>query len=511
MTDAKLVRGRWVVTGAATDDPVLSDGAVLIQDGTIAAVDAWDKLRAQHPNAALLGSDRVAVMPGMVNAHHHAYGVSTLQQGVPDDLLEAWILALIGSRPTDKHLDTLLSSARLLKTGVTAVVDVHSNRGSAEHYAATAGKALQAYDKAGIRVAFAMGVSEQSFLVHGAGEDARFLEGLPAPLRQRAESLLPGPDQLTPDDYFGIFEDLSGAHRDHGRIDLWLGPPGPQWVSDATWRRIAETAERLDTGIQTHVEESFYEKLHGPRDYGKATLFHLCDLGLLGPRFSIAHGVWLTEPEIALLAESGAAVSHNPGSNLRLRAGIAPLNALLAAGVTVGLGMDATTLGDDEDMFAEMRLAMRLSRTPQVDGPAPTPAQVFGLATAGGAKLLRCEDRLGRLAPGFAADLVLVDLQRATWPWVAPEADPRDLVLLRAQAGDVTTVLIDGEVVLEGGQPTRFDLEAAGKELADRLAGEAYPAEAARLADNLLPHLRAYYGGWDVPALEPYTRYNAKG
>ena len=173
--------------------------------------------------------------------------------------------------------------------------------------------------------------------------------------------------------------------------------------------------------------------------------------------------------------------------------------------------MDATTLGDDEDMFAEMRLAMRLSRTPQVDGPAPTPAQVFGLATAGGARLLRREDRLGRLAPGFAADLVLVDLQRTTWPWVAPEADPRDLILMRAQAGDVTTVLIDGEVVLEDGTPTRFDLEAAGKELADRLAAEAYPVEAAGLAADLLPQLRAWYGDWEVPPLEPYTRYNAKG
>ncbi len=93
-------------------------------------------------------------------------------------------------------------------------------------------------------------------------------------------------------------------------------------------QRIAEQAERYDTGIQTHVCESVYEKLHGPRFHGKPTLLYLRDLGVLSPRFSIAHGVWLTDAEIEALREAGAAVSHNPGSNLRLRAGIAPLDAL---------------------------------------------------------------------------------------------------------------------------------------------------------------------------------------
>ena len=298
--------------------------------------------------------------------------------------------------------------------------------------------------------------------------------------------------------------------RGHPRVGLRFGPPGPQWVSDAFMVRIAEHAESWDVGVQTHVDESIYEMIHGPRFYGKPTMLHLNELGVLSPRFSIAHGVWLTEEEIAVMAETGASVSHNPSSNLRLRAGIAPLNGLLAGGVNVALGMDGTTLDEDEDMFSEMRLAMRLHGTPVLGEAAPAPAEIFSLATRGGARLMREEGRLGRIANGHAADLVLVDLERVTWPWVAPEADPREVVLFRARAGDVDTVLVDGEVVLRDGKPTRFDVEDVGRELAERLDATPYPEEGAEMVAQLTPHLEAWYRKWEIPDLEPWIRYNTK-
>lgn len=506
MSDAMLVRGRWVV--AAADEPGLTDGAVAVQGGTIAAVGAYADLRARYPEAEVLGSERFAVIPGLINAHHHSAGVSYLQHGVADRLLEPWIMAMACRRSGDAYLDTLLSAARLLRCGVTSVVDVHSGGGTAEAYAARAGRALKAYDEAGMRVAFAIGYSEQSHLI--AGEDEAFLASLPDDVKPIAEAYLPGPERLDRDDFFGLFDDLWQAHKHHPRIDLWLAPPGPQWVADDFMQQIGEAARRYGCGIQTHVEESFYEKLHGPRCYGKPTVEHLRDLGVLSPHFSLAHGVWLSEPEIAILAETGAAVSHNPSSNLRLRAGIAPLNALLAGGATTALGMDGTTLNDDEDMFTEMRLALRLHRTPRLDGPAPEPAQVFALATVGGAKLMRQETRLGRLAPDFAADLVLLDLERITWPWVAPEADPRDLILMRARADDVHSVLVEGEVVVRDGRPTRFDAAAAGAELAERMAAAAVPDYTDAILERLLPLLEAHYLGWEAPELEPYDCYNAR-
>ena len=512
MSDATLVRGRWVVTGGGEDDPVLSDAAVLIENDKIAEVGDWETLRGRHPDAAILGSDRVAIMPGMINAHHHSNGVSAVQQGIRDRLLESWLLSLSLGRSLTPRLATLLSAARLLRTGVTSVVDVHSDRGSARAYADNAREALAAYDDAGIRVAFAAGLMTQCFLVAGAGEDEKFLAGLPDDdLRRFAARRLPPPDNLGEDDYFGIIDDLWRRYRTHDRIDVWYAPPGPQWVSDDFMQRIAEQAEAHDTGVQTHVSESFYEMLHGPLYYGKPTIRHLFDLGVLGPRFSIAHGVWLTKPEIELMAETGAAVSHNPSSNLRLRAGIAPLNGMLAAGVTVGLGMDGTTINDDEDYFDEMRLAMRLHRTPRFDGPAPEPAQVLEMATTGGARLMRKEDMLGAIVAGRAADLVLIDLGRVAWPWVAPEADPRELLLMRAGAGDVDTVLVGGEVVLRDGRPARFDLDEVAREAAAMLDSQAFGFADARLVERLRGHVEAYYLNWETPDLAPWTVYNTRG
>ena len=512
MNDATLVRGRWVVSGGRADDPVLNDAAIRIEGSTIAEVDDWETLSSRYPHAEVLGSKRVAIMPGMVNAHHHSNGVSAIQQGIEDLLLESWLLSLSLGRHLAPRLATLLSAARLLRTGVTSVVDVHSDRGTAKAYAANADEALVAYHDAGIRVAFAAGLMTQCFLVAGAGEDEKFLAGLPdEDLRRFAARRQPPSGNLDEDDYFGIIDDLWRQYQAHGRIDVWYAPPGPQWVSDAFMQRIAEQAQVRDTGVQTHVSESFYEMLHGPRHYGKPTVRHLFDLGVLGPRYSIAHGVWLTEPEIELMAQTGAAVSHNPSSNLRLRAGIAPLNGMLAAGVTVGLGMDGTTINDDEDYFDEMRLAMRLHRTPRFDGPAPEPTRVFEMATAGGARLMRKEDAIGVIAPGRAADLVLVNLDRVTWPWVAPEADPREFLLMRAGAGDVDTVLIGGEVVLREGRPTRFDLDEVGREAAQVLSSQAFRSDDARLVERLREHVEAYYLNWRTPDLEPWTAYNTRG
>jgi cytosine/adenosine deaminase-related metal-dependent hydrolase len=156
-----------------------------------------------------------------------------------------------------------------------------------------------------------------------------------------------------------------------------------------------------------------------------------------------------------------------------------------------------------------MRLAMRLHGTPILGEPAPDAEDIFSMATTGGAKLMRHEGRLGRIASGHAADLVLINLERVTWPWIAPEADPKNIVLYRARAGDVDTVLVAGEVVLRGGMPTRFDLQEVGRELAERLDAAPFPEAGAEMVEQLLPHLEAWYKQWPVPDLNPWIKYNS--
>ena len=140
----------------------------------------------------------------------------------------------------------------------------------------------------------------------------------------------------------------------------------------------------------------------------------------------------------------------------------------------------------------------------------PSPQVLFDLATAGGARLMRKDRTLGRIAPGYQADLVVIDLDRISWPWLAPEVDPRELVLLQAQSRDVDTVLVAGEVVLADGLPTRFDLHEAAAALAEQLGGQSYGYEAAKLVADLNPHLLAWYRGWESEILDPYIRYNSK-
>jgi cytosine/adenosine deaminase-related metal-dependent hydrolase len=503
-----LVRGRWLFPGQPKPKQAIDDGALAIEDGIIQMVGAWPDLRERYPAAKVFGSERHAVLPGLINAHHHSQGASHIQHGIPDQLLELWLLDLARRRQADPFLVTQLAAARLLRSGVTSVVDVHSGYGSPKVFADDVAQKLQAYEQVGLRVAFAVGISQQSHLVWG--DDAAFLNSLPPEVQALARQRLPGPEAATVDDYFAILDDFWRDYDTHPSIDIWFAPPGPQWVSDEYLQRIVETAERYDTGVQTHLEESIYEKHYGPRVYGDSTIVHLQKLGVLSPRFSFAHGVWLTEPEIEILAQSGAAVSHNPSSNLRLRAGIAPVNSLLAAEVTVGLGMDGTTINDNEDMWQEMRLALRLHRSPRLEGPAPAPGDIFRLATSGGATLLRATGQRGALAAGHQADVVLLNLDRVTWPWVAPEVDPLALVFYRAAAGDVDTVLVAGEVVVENGQVITIDESAVGRELAAGLDEMAYPGEKAAMIEALMPYLKQYYGEWALETPTPYIEYNSR-
>jgi cytosine/adenosine deaminase-related metal-dependent hydrolase len=509
MPDACLVRGRWVVTGPAETDPVLADGAVLVREGRVAETGAWAELRDAHPGLAVLGSPGVAVLPGFIAAHHHGNAATAIQQGIGDDLLELWLLAMRAARGPDPELRALLTAARLLRSGVTAAIEMTELRSAPAPAAASLERRIGAYERSGIRMAVAVGVVSRGSLVPEPEADA-FLRSLPADARSVAQAVIATPPPMDDEDYLGIVADARASLADHPHVDVWYGPPGPQWVSDALLRRVAEASEAGGGRIQVHVAESLAEKLIGPRHHGRPIVHHLRDLGILSPRCSLAHGVWLADEEIALLAESGAGVSHNPSSNLRLRAGIGPLRALLDAGVTVGLGLDANGLADDDDLFAELRLALRLGRDPRVAERVPTLADVYGAATTGGARILGRTADLGRIAPGFRADLVLVDLARATWPWVAPEADPRALVLLRAHADDVRTVLVDGEVVLDDGLPTRFDLPAAVAESVAQLDASSVDPSTRHLIEVLRPHLATFLGAWELPPLEPRVTYSSR-
>jgi cytosine/adenosine deaminase-related metal-dependent hydrolase len=369
----------------------------------------------------------------------------------------------------------------------------------------------QAYRQAGLRAVIAPGERWQNRIVHGAGEEAAFLATLPPPLRARLQQAEAARQRLTPADYLDLLGDLIGENDGH--VDFWFGPTGPQWTPDDLLTNIARHAERLDTRVQTHALESHYESIESPRIRDHSVIDHFTRLGLLNDRLSLAHAVWATDADMDQISRAGSQVSHNPGSNLRLRSGVAPAARMRAAGVTTALGMDGTTLAGDEDMFAEMRLALNLNRAPHASGPSLDARDVLEMATIAGAQLLGRAEELGRLHPGFLADAVVLDLSRLLNPWTDLAADPVDLIIGRARAGDVRDVLVGGRPVLRNGAPAGIDADALTTDLHAALDANPPDPDTRALQANLRPWLMDWYARWDNDHADtnpPVQRYGAR-
>ena len=266
-------------------------------------------------------------------------------------------------------------------------------------------------------------------------------------------------------------------------------------------------------GLHMHLVETAYQKEYARRRTGTTALRHLHGLGLLGPRLTLGHGVWLNEDDIDLAARTGTMICHNASSNLRLRSGVAPLNAFTARGVRVALGLDEAGINDDRDLFQEMRLVLRLHRVPGMAEVVPTSAQVFEMATAGGAATTGFADRIGVIERCKAADLVLIPWKSIAHPYLDSATAVVDAVVHRGRASAVDTVLVAGEVVLRDGRPTRVDKAAVLEELAAALRVPLRPDEERRrdLARAVFPHVQRVYDGWlDEGVPEPYYRPNSR-
>jgi cytosine/adenosine deaminase-related metal-dependent hydrolase len=263
-----------------------------------------------------------------------------------------------------------------------------------------------------------------------------------------------------------------------------------------------------------HLVETAYQKEYARRRGGGTALEYIDRFGLLGPQMTLGHGVWLNESDIDRVAETGTCICHNCSSNFRLRSGVAALNVFEAKGINTAIGIDEAGINDDRDMLQEMRMVLRAHRVPgMVDADVPTIAQVFRMATSGGAKTTAFGDRLGVLAPGKAADMVLIDWRQVAYPYLDAETPVLDAVLQRAKGGGVRAVVCDGEVIYADGKFTKVDRDAAlgalHQDLQKALADDE--VERRNLSKALLPHVRAFYATYIDPARhEPFYRPSSR-
>ena len=212
------------------------------------------------------------------------------------------------------------------------------------------------------------------------------------------------------------------------------------------------------------------------------------------------------------MARTGATVCHNPSSNLRLKNGIAPVNAMLGKGVNVALGTDSTAINDDDDMVQEMRLAAQLHRQPPLEMPALGSHQALRLATANAARPTSLQDKIGTLEPGRFADLVLLDLDAMTEPYTDAGIDPVDILLYRGKASHVDTVMIQGEVVVRNGTFIKIDKAELLREIKEQFARpvEGQALEARKLVQGLTPFVEEFYKDWGQADVAPHYGYNSR-
>jgi len=446
---ATLLRPAWVL--AEPDSGVLHAGwSVRVEGERIVAAGPHD---AVDPGAAqVVDLPDALLMPGLVNAHQHGRGLSQLQLGYPDAPLEPWIAQRVARGSPDAFALTQLAAAEMLRNGVTTAVHANYSYGSGD-YEAEARATLDAYIGIGLRVTFCVGAMDRAPLVYPEEAQPALLESMPPAARDYLEARAQGRRPPYAGDAartIALMDRLQADYGGHPLVTLAYGPAGPQWVSDDMLAALAQDARARGLGLHMHLLESPVQARVARERYPDGAVLHLERLGVLGPRTVLAHCVHLEPRDIAVMARSGCIAVHNPGSNLRLSNGLAPLAELLQAGVPVAIGTDNCALADTEDLLAEMRLADVLARR----DPARyrfDAARLLGCLTATGARAAFVEQQVGRIAAGMQADLVAVDLRRVVGPYLDADMPLLDALVQRAQGRDMRLTMVAGRILCRDG------------------------------------------------------------
>ncbi len=411
--------GRRIMHDAAI---VIESGAIVYVGPRVAICAGLAKRLERMPR--LPGRGRIAI-PGLVNAHTHAAMV--LFRGYADDLmLQEWLTTKIfpiEARLTsdDVYWGTLLACAEMIKSGTTAFADMYFFMD----------EAARAVRESGLRASLSVGMGSSANGADGP-------DGFGTVLERGA----------------ALCETWNGAAG--GRITTMLGPHAPYTCSAPFLSAVSRRAGELGVGVHTHVSETFREVDEIRSTYGMSPVEYIKSSGLFDVPTLAAHCVAVSDDDINILAKHGVRVAHNPGSNMKLASGVAPVEKMLEAGIAVGLGTDGAASNNNLDIVEEMRLAGLLHKVTRLD-PTAVPAHVcLEMATVGGAACLGLADCIGSIEIGKRADIVLLDFKA---PHLSPAgiADPVSHLVYTASGADVSAVVVDGCVLMDDRKLTTLD------------------------------------------------------
>jgi 5-methylthioadenosine/S-adenosylhomocysteine deaminase len=429
-TSADLLISHGLVLTVDPENRMIVDGAVAVRGGRIAAVGPAAELAAR-PAGRVIDARGGIIMPGLVNTHTHA--AMTLFRGLADDLpLMAWLNEHIF--PAEAALDArqvqcgaLLACAEMILSGTTTFCDMYL-------FEAAVARAAQ---QAGMRAV----VGEVLFD-------------------------FPSPAYGDIANGFACTQQLIDAFRGDPLITVAVEPHSPYLCRPELLERAFRLAERHELPMVIHLSETAGEVETIRARYGRTPVGHLAALGLLAPNVLACHCVALTDADIELLRAHDVKVSHNPESNMKLASGVAPVPRMLAAGICVGIGTDGAASNNNLDLFQEMDTAAKLHKGHTLDPTVMDAQTVLRMATIDGARALGLGERIGSLETGKQADLIILDTRK---PHLTPMYHPASHLVYAARGSDVSTVLIDGRIVMRDRRILTFDAEAAMDEV-NRLA-----------------------------------------
>ena len=443
--------------GVVTNDSsrlIHNEGAAIAIDrDRIVAIGTAEEIRDQYPNAERIDMTGKIAFPGFVNSHTHT--VLTVLRGLAEDQGPHSLYGQMYPMKTvieDQHRHALgmLGSVDTLRSGTTTMV---------ENYEGSTAVAPAA-EKLGIRAVISE-VANDAVMVNIRRGRYEFSEEQ-------------GQEQL--DAVEAHIKNWHGAAN--GRITTQASAHAPDTCSRDLLRKVIDIAEKHDVGLHIHLAQTPREVQQVQQREGMGSVEFLHSVGFLGPQLIAAHCVYINPREIQLLGKSGTTVAHNALMNGR-RGKVAPTMHLEAAGANIALGSDNM----HEDMVAVARTALVVNRIREADGSIPSSHDVLDWLTMGGARSLGMEDDIGSLEVGKKADITLVDFRQ---PHLQPLIDPVVNFVHNANARDVHTVLVDGEVVVRDGKTVNVDED----EVIDN---------ANEMARDFWRKFQAQYGGTVMP------------
>jgi cytosine/adenosine deaminase-related metal-dependent hydrolase len=468
----------------------LGPSSIRIAGGRIAAIE-----RIGHEQLDPAASGLVA-LPAPTNAHDHGRGLRTLAFGAADDRLESWLPALAREPRSDPYLNAAVAFARMAEGGICAANHCHGPQDRARLFEEAEAVSRAAKD-VGIRVAFAVPFMNRN---RGAyGDISKLIALMGSDDRGAFVGSLTTPSTIG--DHLRQVERI--AELEHDGFQIQYGPIGPQWVDDDSLAALARASAETGRRIHMHLLETQRQRDWADAAHGGGLIAFLDRIGFLSPRLTVAHGVWLRPDECELLARRSVAVAVNLSSNLRLRSGLPPVGTFREVGLRFGVGLDASSFDDDEDMLREIRLLWRSYRG-FAEADLLSTADVFDAAMLHGRRTVVGEDGGGRLAVGAPADIMVLDLAAMSADFVRTDVDIADLLLTRMAKRHLIRLIVGGRTIVERGNCVSVDrprLEQTLTESARAGRAEAPPDDAriARLQQSIAAYYKAGYHRRSAP------------